>query len=597
MQGDKVMNRWMVVFGAVLVQLCLGAIYAWSVFTPALIDAGWSKLQTQVVFSVGLATFAVAMVWAGRKLPQWGPRRLSWLGGAVLGLGYAMAGLTGGGNFLGVTLFIGVVGGAGIGMAYVVPIAVGMRWFPDKKGMITGLAVAGFGFGAMLWVKLAGAWGGLIASLGLDGTFTVYGVAFTALVLVGGVWMAYPPPGWQPEGYTPPEPSAPGGGESGATDFTSGEMLETPQFYLIFLTFVISAGAGLMSIGLMKLYPMEALQAAGLSQAEASGVAGTAMAVFFSIMNGLGRIAWGMASDTIGRKRSILIMTTTQGFFVISFTFMAGNEYLLYLGAALIGFNFGRNFALFPTITADIFGTRRVGQNYPFVFLAYGVGGILGPILGGMLGDMGNFPLAFTACGIACMAGALCISMVRPATRREKATDLDPEDAAPAEGQCGEFTHRPLRDEDAPAICTFPKTDEELFYMFPRATPPLSPRQLLDMARVRHAPTVVLCGGELAAYANLIACEDGTCEVGNLVVAPNFRRRGAGEYLLRIMGEQARDLLGALRLRADCFSENTAALLFYETLGFVPVGLKPWQKLDGRVKALVLLERPIPEAD
>ena len=117
-------EQGMVVFGAVLIQLCLGAIYAWSVFTPALIDAGWSKLQTQVVFSVGLATFAVAMVWAGRKLPQWGPRRLSWLGGAVLGLGYAMAGLTGGGNFLGVTCSSAWWAARASAWPTVVPIAV-----------------------------------------------------------------------------------------------------------------------------------------------------------------------------------------------------------------------------------------------------------------------------------------------------------------------------------------------------------------------------------------------------------------------------------------------------------------------------------------
>jgi len=230
MSKDSVMNRWLVVLGAVLIQLCLGAIYAWSVFTPALISAGWSKLQTQIVFSVGLVTFAVVMVWAGRKLPEWGPRRLAWLGGAVLGAGYSMAGLLGGTNFMVVTLFIGLVGGAGIGIGYVVPIAVGMRWFPDKKGMITGLAVAGFGFGAMLWVKLAGTWGQLIATIGLDGTFTVYGLAFTALVLLGGIWMVFPPPGWLPEGYEPPEASPTGGASAGATDFSAGKCWRPPNF-------------------------------------------------------------------------------------------------------------------------------------------------------------------------------------------------------------------------------------------------------------------------------------------------------------------------------------------------------------------------------
>jgi OFA family oxalate/formate antiporter-like MFS transporter len=159
---------------------------------------------------------------------------------------------------------------------------------------------------------------------------------------------------------------------------------------------------------------MEALTKAGMSETAASAVAGTAMAVFFSLANGLGRILWGIISDKIGRKTSIIIMTATQGIMVILFTFMAGNTILLYIGATLIGFNFGGNFALFPTITADVFGSKNVGQNYPFVFLAYGVGGILGPVLGGALGDMGNFPLAFTISGILVLVGTLLTILLKP---------------------------------------------------------------------------------------------------------------------------------------------------------------------------------------
>lgn len=403
-------NRWMVVLGAVLVQLALGAIYAWPVFTPALKAAGWSKLETQVVFSVGLATFAVVMVWAGRRIGVWGPRKLALRGGLVLGLGYALAGLAGGTDFRVLAVCVGVIGGAGIGLAYVVPIAVAMRWFPDRKGMITGIAVAGFGFGALGWVKLADSWGHLIGSFGLAGTFLIYGVAFAALVVAGSVWMVFPPGGWTPPGWTPPPRAATAAGR----DFTPAEMLRTHQFYLIFAAFAVAASAGLMAIGLMKLYPMEALQAGGMSAAEASAVAGTAMAVFFSLANGIGRIAWGAISDRVGRRNAVLAMIGSQGLVFLAFTLMAGNQWTLYLGATLIGFNFGGNFALFPTITADTFGTDAVGQNYPWIFLSYGVGGIVGPVLGGLLGDMGNFPLAFTLCGAACLAGAGCMALVRP---------------------------------------------------------------------------------------------------------------------------------------------------------------------------------------
>ncbi len=400
-------------FGAILIQLSLGAIYAWSVFTKPLVEAGWTKTETQAVFAAGLATFAIVMVLAGRLMPKIGPRKLAMSGGIVLGIGYVLAGLFGGTSFWPIFLFVGIIGGAGIGLAYVVPIAVGMRWFPDKKGLVTGLAVAGFGFGAMLWVKLAGSWANLLspASLGLGGTFTLYGFIFLASVLIGGIWMVFPAEGWKPEGWTPPATT--GTTAHGSIEFSSREMLSTPQYYMILLTFAFGASAGLMSIGLMKLFPMQALTGAGIATESASAIAGTAMAIFFSLANGIGRIAWGAISDKLGRKRSITLMMATQGVIVILFQWMAGTPALLYLGATLIGFNFGGNFALFPYITADTFGTKSVGQNYGWIFLAYGVGGIVGPILGGKLGDMGNFPLAFTICGVACLVAAGIISAVK----------------------------------------------------------------------------------------------------------------------------------------------------------------------------------------
>jgi OFA family oxalate/formate antiporter-like MFS transporter len=410
-------NRWIVVVSAILMELALGAIYAWSVFTPILKEEGWSKGDTQWVFSIGLASFAFFMVIAGFRLKKWGPQVLSIIGGVLLGLGYFLGGLFGGTDFWSLLLLIGLIGGAGIGFAYVVPIAVGMQWYPDKKGMITGLAVAGFGFGALLWVKLAGSWGHLLDadSLGLSGTFMLYGVLFAIMVIIGGIFMVFPPEGWKPKGYQVEENAKQPVEDT--ISFTPKQMLGTLQFYLIFLTFVFSAGAGLMSIGLMKLYPMEALQASEIELAKASAIAGTAMAVFFSLANGLGRILWGMMSDRLGRKRSIILMTLTQGVIIILFTFMAGNEILLYLGATLIGFNFGGNFALFPTITAETFGAKMVGQNYPFVFLAYGVGGIFGPLLGGILGDAGKFPLAFTILGVAVLVGTILIYLVKPAAK------------------------------------------------------------------------------------------------------------------------------------------------------------------------------------
>lgn len=420
MSKSKIMNRNLVVFGAIIIQLALGAIYAWSVYTSKLTEAGWTKTQTMMVFSAGLAMFAIVMVVAGRFLqhPKVGPKRLAMASGFVLGAGYILAGLFGAENFITTFIFIGILGGAGIGLGYVVPIAVGIKWFPDKKGLITGLAVAGFGFGATLWMTLAGklgplGGGELLQSLGVSGTFIAFGIAYFILVEIGSMWMTFPPEGFKPEGWNPPQAS---GSKSlaGSVTLTSGEMLRTPQFYLILLTFAFGASAGLMSIGLMRLWPKQALVANGMSPEDAAAAATLAMAVFFALFNGLGRILWGMISDKIGRKLSIIIMAATQGFFVFLFQYMAGTPVTLYIFAMLIGFNFGGNFALFPTITADTFGTKYVGMNYGWVFLAYAIGGIAGPIMGGKLGDMGNFPLAFTICGILCIVSVVTISLVKP---------------------------------------------------------------------------------------------------------------------------------------------------------------------------------------
>ena len=412
-------NRWTVVVGAVLIQLCLGAIYAWTVFTTPLKDpdiGGWTKAQTQIVFSVGLAMFALVMVYAGRKLATWGPQRLAMIGGLLLGAGYAIGGIGGGTSFWVVLIGIGFIGGAGIGFGYVVPIAVGMRWFPDRKGMISGVAVAGFGFGALLWIKLAGNWGDLLDNIGVGWTFVLYGGIFAVLVLAGSRMMQMPPAGWLPAGYTPPEKTAAGG-----AGFSPKEMLRTPQFYLIFLTFVVSAGAGLMAIGVMKLAPVDELVGSGFTEDRAEAIAETAAAVCFALANGIGRLVWGAVSDRLGRKPSLFILTATQGVVLLLFMTMAQNEALLYLGATLIGFNFGGNFALFPSMTADKFGNDTVGRNYPWVFLSYGAGGIIFPILAGRLGDMEKFPLAYTIAGISCLMGAVLIALVFTPSHEEAA--------------------------------------------------------------------------------------------------------------------------------------------------------------------------------
>ncbi len=429
MSEGKVMNRWIVVVGAILIQLCLGAIYAWSVFTKQITTSGggyeFSAKQAAWVFSAGLATFAVVMVMAGRLQAKLGPRPIAMAGGIVLGLGYILGGFLGS-SFLAQLICIGIIGGAGIGLAYVVPIAVGVKWFPDKKGMISGLAVAGFGFGATLWVKLAGSWfGGLLNTTSLFGlpgvqsVFFIYGVVFLVLVLLGSTVMINPPAGFKPKGWEPPEPAATTKA-TGAIDLTSGEMLRTPQFYFLWLMFVGSALAGLMVIYCIRLFGIDVLQTSGAAaDAKTAGViAGTAMA-WYAILNGLGRIVWGTVSDKIGRKLALFLMCLFQGIIMLLFFKMGGSKAGLIVGACIIGFNFGGNFALFPAATADFFGNKYVGTNYGWVFLAYGVAGIAGPQIAGYFkdtakgGDVGAFMTPFLVAGIACLVAAVIGLLLR----------------------------------------------------------------------------------------------------------------------------------------------------------------------------------------
>ncbi len=438
----KTLNRWSVVVGATSIQLALGAIYAWSVFTARLTDAAGSYAftasQTAWVFSTGLATFATVMVLAGRILPRVGPRPLTIAGGLLLGGGYILGGLFGE-SFWIQLLSIGVVGGTGIGLAYVVPISVCVKWFPDKKGLITGLAVAGFGFGATIWVKLAGSWfGGLLNTTSLFGlpgvqsVFVIYGIALAALILLGSLVMINPPDDYLPSGWAPPETE--NNDHEGAVEFRARDMLRTPQFYMLWCVFMFAGISGLMVIYCIKLFGIDALEHHGV--AGAGAITGTAMA-WYAIFNGVGRIAWGSVSDKIGRKTTITLMAALQGVTMLMtyHVFISfGMIYGFIIAAALIGFNYGGAFALFPAITADYFGNKNVGSNYGWMFTAYGVAGLTGPLLAGYFKDAAQgsaqpavWMTPFIIAGGVCLLGAVIMAFTTRPTRV-------PPDFSPAPG-------------------------------------------------------------------------------------------------------------------------------------------------------------------
>ena len=418
MANKKVINRWMIVVGAILIQLALGAIYAWSVFTKALIDVpyNFTAAQTQAIFSAALFTFALVMTFAGIQMKRFGPRPLAIAGGLVLGLGYILGSFFGS-TFIMQLICIGIIGGTGLGLAYVVPIAVGMKWFPDRKGLITGLAVAGFGFGATIWVKVGGSWFSLVATYGVQSVFLFYGIAFIIMVLIGSIWMVNPPEGYIPAGYISPE-SGKGSNKSSNRESSYHhswrEILGKTAFWTIWLIYLFGGMAGLMVIGSIKLFGIDTLQTSGMSVAAADAVTGTAMA-WYAIFNGLGRIAWGSICDKLGPRLSIFLMSLLQGLLMLTLFKMGTSPFLLAVYASAIGFNFGGNFTLFPIATASLFGSKNVGSNYPFVFTAYGVAGIAGPMLGGIVRDnTGSFLWAFIPAGIVCIVGSLLALTIKP---------------------------------------------------------------------------------------------------------------------------------------------------------------------------------------
>ena len=414
MEEKKVMNRWLVVVGALLIQLCLGAIYAWGAFTGVLQNPagkfGYTATQTSWIFSAGLATFAIVMILAGRLQDKYGPRIIAVIGGLLLSAGYIAAGFTGE-SFVLMLIFIGIVGGAGIGMGYVCPIAACVKWFPDLKGLITGLAVAGFGAGAFIFVKLAGAWMNLIETQGVNGTFLIFGIIFGVSVVAGAMFLSNPPAGWKPKGWNPPV-NADGSIAAGVKDLTQGQTVATRQFWMIWLAFVFSAGCGLMVIKCLKNFGV--LQG-GLTTATAGSALG-----LLALFNGLGRVVWGTISQKITAKVSVIIMCILQGLMMFFLLKMGSSSLTLAIAACWIGFNFGGNFALFPLLTLENFGSKNLGANYGAVFTAYGVGGIIGPVMAGKVWDsMGTFNTAFIIAAVACLIAAGLALVLKP-IRAEK---------------------------------------------------------------------------------------------------------------------------------------------------------------------------------
>ncbi len=396
----KTFNRWWIVVGALLIQLCLGAIYAWSVFRIPLQEAlKISKTQASLPFSFILMSFALSTIIGGRWQDKVGPQKVAIIGGLLLGLGMILASFAQ--SLTAIIIFYGVISGIGIGIAYVCPISAGVKWFPDKRGLITGLSVAGFGAGALIVAPIAQK---LINSsgIGIYNTFRILGTVYFVLVFLGGLLLRNPPVGYKPEGWIPPQIIT-----STKAEFTTAQMLSTGQFYLIWIMYFFGCATGLMIIG--QTSPIGQELAKYSKQTAALGVS------LLAIFNALGRIFWGRISDSFGRIKTIFFIFLICGIAILSYNIIARLPSWYWIGISLVGLCFGGYLALFPAITADFFGTENVGINYGFMFTAFGVGGLLSNIFAPRVKELtGGYSVAFIVTGILCLIGAILTFLVKP---------------------------------------------------------------------------------------------------------------------------------------------------------------------------------------
>ena len=384
-------GRWVLVVLGLVINLCLGAVYSWSVFVNPLTDYFSLQLGQTVTandvllpYSVILAVFAVTMALTGKYVETHGPRKTTIVGCILTGLGWLLASTVT--STLMLSVMYGVIGGIGIGIAYGATVAVAARWFPDRRGLAIGLTVFGVGFSALITANLAGYF---IAAYGVMNTFRIFGIGIILVTVPLALPLTFPPAGWNPSGWNPPL-SWEGGHV--ACECNRREMVRSPAFYGLWMCYFIGCIAGLMAVSISKPVGTELLHIE-------TGLA-TALVGFFAIFNGGGRLVLGVLTDRLNPGNTAMIsfvlialaslamwQVPVPGVYIIAFAVLWGC-----LGGWL---------AIAPTATASYFGTCDYPRCYGVVFLAFGAGAIAGPQLAGFIRTttgnyVGVFPWVFT---------------------------------------------------------------------------------------------------------------------------------------------------------------------------------------------------------
>lgn len=395
---------WVVVFCGLGLNLALGVLYAWSVFAKQMTEAveagglGLSKTEASLPYMLAIGVFALMMVPAGRMQDRLGPRKVAMAGAVLTGLGLLVSSLVEPGVLWPVLTGFGLMAGAGFGLGYAAATPAAIKWFPpEKKGLVTGLVVSGFGLAPVYIAPLAKQ---LLAAHGVSGAFRILGLAFTVVALALGSRIVNPP----------------AASEQGSKQATAGaqagsnwrDMLRTRSFYLLYAEYTCAALAGLMIIG--HLAKIIAVQSGGAVQT------GFLLVASMAVFNALGRLMAGMLSDKLGRMRTLLCVCLSQAAVMLAFPGLEGMGGF-FAGSAVVGFSYGACLALFPATVADYWGARGFGLNYGILFTAWGLGGVFGPLLAGRIADAtGGYALAYhIAAGLMLAAAGLTLFTKKPA--------------------------------------------------------------------------------------------------------------------------------------------------------------------------------------
>jgi OFA family oxalate/formate antiporter-like MFS transporter len=403
---DSQPNRWTVAIAGVIMQVALGAVYAWSVFRIPLTKAfGWTISQVTLTFTIAILTLGFAAFAGGLWMRKSGPRNVAIAAGILYGGGVFLASFSAG-HLYWLYFSYGILGGIGIGFGYIVPVATLVKWFPDKRGMITGIAVAGFGAGALITAPIASR---LIVSVGVLKTFAILGIAYFVAVTIPAFFMKDPPPNYRPAGWTP---SAAQQKQRSAKTYKLGEALGTWQWYGLWALLFLNTSAGISIIS--QAAPM-ALEITHVTTAVAAGLVG-----IISIANGAGRFLWAWFSDLIGRRWVFLIMFVIQAlvFFVLpnvqSFPAFAAL-------CCVILLCYGGGFGTMPAFAADYFGAENVGSIYGLMLTAWGFAGVLGPtLIARIRQSTGHYSHALYVIAAIVLCSAVIPLIVRPPASDQK---------------------------------------------------------------------------------------------------------------------------------------------------------------------------------